>query len=131
MGAPVGVRVADNRLGGLQPVRNRTARVPRFIPAVALVLLALTLTASLATAVPRPLTEPQHFRQNPRDVFWSPHIRGKDPPPRPSREQSLLGGGRGTRCRGDDRARRLCDPTRAPRGTLSHARQRHVDPPLV
>src|SRR5213593_1319803 len=46
MVAPVGVRVADNRLGGLQPVQNRTARVPRFIPAVALILLALTLNDS-------------------------------------------------------------------------------------
>lgn len=53
MGASVGVRVADNRLGGLQPVQDRTARAPRFIPAVALILLALTLTASLAAAVPR------------------------------------------------------------------------------
>src|SRR5713101_882064 len=53
MVAPVGVRVADNRLGGLQPVQNRTARVPRYIPAVVLVLLALTLTVSLAAAVPR------------------------------------------------------------------------------
>src|SRR2546427_70415 len=53
MGAPVGVRVAANRLGGLQPVKNRTARVPRFIPAVALILLALTLAVSLAAAVPR------------------------------------------------------------------------------
>src|SRR5213593_1484831 len=48
MVAPVGVRVADNRLGGLQPVQNRTARVPRFIPAV-----ALMLAVSLAAAVPR------------------------------------------------------------------------------
>src|SRR5207245_7379680 len=53
MVAPIGVRVADNRLGGLQPVQNRTARVPRFIPAVALILLALTLAVSLAAAVPR------------------------------------------------------------------------------
>ncbi len=53
MVAPVGVRVADNRLGGLQPVQDRTARVPRFIPAVALILLALTLMVSLAAAVPR------------------------------------------------------------------------------
>src|SRR2546425_6242648 len=53
MVAPVGVRVADNRLGGLQPVQNRTARVPRYIPAVALILLALTLSVSLAAAVPR------------------------------------------------------------------------------
>src|SRR5438132_8350829 len=53
MVAPVAVRVADNRLGGLQPVQNRTARLPRFIPAVALILLALTLTVSLAAAVPR------------------------------------------------------------------------------
>src|SRR5438309_10940336 len=53
MVAPVGVRVADNRLGGLQPVQHRTSRVPRFIPAVALILLALTLTVSLAAPVPR------------------------------------------------------------------------------
>ncbi len=53
MVAPVGVRVADNRLGGLQPVQNQTARVPRFISGVALILLAFTLTASLVAAVPR------------------------------------------------------------------------------
>src|SRR5712691_12566848 len=53
MVAPVGVRMADNRLGGLQPVQNRTARVPRFIPAVVLILLALTLMVSLAAAGPR------------------------------------------------------------------------------
>src|SRR2546425_7268216 len=53
MVAPVGVRVADNRLRGLHPVKNRTARVPRFTPAIALILLALTLTVSLAAAVPR------------------------------------------------------------------------------
>jgi len=53
MVAVVGVRVADNRLGGLQPVQNRTGRVPRFISGVALLLLAFTLTASLASAVPR------------------------------------------------------------------------------
>src|SRR2546427_11278115 len=53
MVAVVGVRVADNRLGGLQPVQNRTARLPRFIPGVALLLLAFTRTASLASAVPR------------------------------------------------------------------------------
>src|SRR5213080_5167092 len=53
MVAVVGVRVADNRLGGLQPVQNRTARLPRFIPGVALLLLAFTFTASLASAVPR------------------------------------------------------------------------------
>src|SRR5438093_1839325 len=53
MVASVGVRVADNRLGGLQPVQNRTARLPRFISGVALLLLAFTLTASLASAVPR------------------------------------------------------------------------------
>src|SRR5437899_1910163 len=53
MVAVVGVRVADNRLGGLQPVQNRSARLPRFIFGVALLLLAFTLTASLASAVPR------------------------------------------------------------------------------
>src|SRR2546426_10679467 len=53
MVAVVGVRVADNRLGGLQPVQNRTGRVPRFISGAALLLLAFTLTASLASAVPR------------------------------------------------------------------------------
>src|SRR3989475_7541416 len=53
MVAPVGVRVADICLGGLQPLKNRTARVPRYIPAVALILLALTLSVSLAAAVPR------------------------------------------------------------------------------
>src|SRR2546427_12698549 len=53
MVAVVGVRVADNRLGGLHPVQNRTARFPRFIPGVALLLLAFPLTASLASAVPR------------------------------------------------------------------------------
>src|SRR5205809_155721 len=53
MVAVVGVRVADNRLGGLQPVQNRTGRVPRFISGVALLLLAFTLAASLASAVPR------------------------------------------------------------------------------
>src|SRR3989475_4575090 len=53
MVAVVGVRVADNRLGGLQPVQNRAARLPRFIFGVALLLLAFTLTASLASAVPR------------------------------------------------------------------------------
>src|SRR2546428_13577454 len=53
MVAVVGVRVADNWLGGLQPVQNRTARLPRFISGVALILLAFTLTASLASAVPR------------------------------------------------------------------------------
>src|SRR2546426_1540669 len=53
MVAVVGVRVADNRLGRLQPVQNRTARVPRFISGMALLLLAFTLTASLASAVPR------------------------------------------------------------------------------
>src|SRR5437879_13853544 len=34
-------------------MQNRTARVPRFISGVALLLLAFTLTASLASAVPR------------------------------------------------------------------------------
>src|SRR5438552_16995279 len=53
MVAVVGVRAADNRLGGLQPVQNRTGRVPRFISGVALLLLAVTLAASLASAVPR------------------------------------------------------------------------------
>src|SRR5207244_5564909 len=53
MVAAVGVRLADNRLGGVQPMQNRTARVPRFISGVALLLLAFTLTASLASAVPR------------------------------------------------------------------------------
>src|SRR2546426_10033209 len=53
MVAPVGARVANNGLGGLHPVQNRPPRVPRFIPAVALILLALTLTASIAAAVPR------------------------------------------------------------------------------
>src|SRR3989442_6261106 len=53
MGAVVGVRVADNRLGGSNQMQNRTARVPRFISGVALLLLAFTLTASLASAVPR------------------------------------------------------------------------------
>src|SRR5256712_1407082 len=53
MVAVVGVRVADNRLGGSNQMQNRTARVPRFISGVALLLLAFTLTASLASAVPR------------------------------------------------------------------------------
>src|SRR5207245_9464832 len=38
---------------GSNQMQNRTARVPRFISGVALLLLAFTLTASLASAVPR------------------------------------------------------------------------------
>src|SRR6059058_374494 len=53
MVAAVGVRATDNRLGGLQPVQSRNAHVPRFFSGVAFLLLAFTLTASLASAVPR------------------------------------------------------------------------------
>src|SRR5437763_8986321 len=53
MVAAVGVRATDNRLGGLQPVQSQTAHVPRFISGIALILLAVTLTASLVSAVPR------------------------------------------------------------------------------
>src|SRR2546427_770554 len=133
MVAPIGVRVADNRLGGLQPVQNRTARVPRFIPAVALILLALTLAVSLAAAVPRrsyyQLAVILNDSHAP-DVdftFWL----GSPYPNNASYSDTMAATISITAVFGRDRPRCLRDPTRASRGTLPDARQRHVDPALV